>query len=311
MIDTHSHLDGPEFAEDLEQTLLRAKAAGVEKIFVPGICWADTPRLLEICNTHAGLLYPMVGLHPENIMDEDYHEVLEKMERLIAESVAETEGMNIASAESEGMNIASAESEGMNAALAETEGMTYACKKHITKAPIIGIGEVGLDLYWDDTHKSEQMEVLESQLQWAEKYRLPLMIHSRNAHAELMEIMERHRSSNLTGVFHCFTGTPDEARDLLSFPGFMLGIGGVVTFKKSTLRETIKEAVPLSRIVLETDSPYMAPVPNRGKRNESAYVKNVAEMLADIFGLDLHTIVLHTTENALKVFPKAVFFMKK
>ena len=137
------------------------------------------------------------------------------------------------------------------------------------------------------------------------------MIHSRNAHAELMEIMERHRSSNLTGVFHCFTGTPDEARDLLSFPGFMLGIGGVVTFKKSTLRETIKEAVPLSRIVLETDSPYMAPVPNRGKRNESAYVKNVAEMLADVFGLDLHTIVLHTTENALKVFPKAVFFMKK
>ena len=301
MIDTHSHLDGPEFAEDLEQTLLRAKAAGVEKIFVPGICWADTPRLLEICNTHAGLLYPMVGLHPENIMDEDYHEVLEKMERLIAESVAETEGMN----------IASAETEGMNAALAETEGMPYACKKHIAKAPIIGIGEVGLDLYWDDTHKSEQMEVLESQLQWAEKYRLPLMIHSRNAHAELMEIMERHRSSNLTGVFHCFTGTPDEARDLLSFPGFMLGIGGVVTFKKSTLRETIKEAVPLSRIVLETDSPYMAPVPNRGKRNESAYVKNVAEMLADVFGLDLHTIVLHTTKNALKVFPKAVFFMKK
>lgn len=301
MIDTHSHLDGPEFAEDLEQTLLRAKAAGVEKIFVPGICWADTPRLLEICNTHAGLLYPMIGLHPENIMDEDYHEVLEKMERLIAESVAETEGMN----------IASAESEGMNAALAESEGMPYACKKHIAKAPIIGIGEVGLDLYWDDTHKSEQMEVLESQLQWAEKYRLPLMIHSRNAHAELMEIMERHRSSNLTGVFHCFTGTPDEARDLLSFPGFMLGIGGVVTFKKSTLRETIKEAVPLSRIVLETDSPYMAPVPNRGKRNESAYVKNVAEMLADVFGLDLHTIVLHTTKNALKVFPKAVFFMKK
>ena len=311
MIDTHSHLDGPEFADDLEQTLLRAKEAGVEKIFVPGICWADTPRLLEICNTHAGLLYPMIGLHPQNIMDEDYHEVLEKMERLIAESVAETEGMNIASAETEGMNIASAETEGMNAALAETEGMPYACKKHIAKAPIIGIGEVGLDLYWDDTHKSEQMEVLESQLQWAEKYRLPLMIHSRNAHAELMEIMERHRSSNLTGVFHCFTGTPDEARDLLSFPGFMLGIGGVVTFKKSTLRETIKEAVPLSRIVLETDSPYMAPVPNRGKRNESAYVKNVAEMLADVFGLDLHTIVLHTTENALKVFPKAVFFMKK
>lgn len=311
MIDTHSHLDGPEFAEDLEQTLLRAKAAGVEKIFVPGICWADTPRLLEICNAHAGLLYPMIGLHPENIMDEDYHEVLKKMEKLIAESVTETEETNEVSAKSDNMNEDSAKSDNTNEVSANFGNMPYACKKHITKAPIIGIGEVGLDLYWDDTHKSEQMEVLESQLQWAEKYRLPLMIHSRNAHAELMKIMERHRSSNLTGVFHCFTGPPDEARDLLSFPGFMLGIGGVVTFKKSTLRETIKEAVPLSRIVLETDSPYMAPVPNRGKRNESAYVKNVAEMLADVFGLDLHTIVLHTTENALKVFPKAVFFMKK
>lgn len=297
MIDTHSHIDGPEFAEDLEETINRAKAAGVEKIFVPGICWADTPHLLDICNKHAGYLFPMIGLHPENIMDEDYHIVLEEMEKLIAKSVAET------AAET------SAESQTCPTSMM-TNRSELSCNQSI-KVPIIGIGEVGLDLYWDETHKTEQMEVLETQLRWAEKYNLPLMIHSRNAHAELMGIMERHRESNLTGVFHCFTGTADEARDLLSFPGFMLGIGGVLTFKKSTLRDTVKEAVPLSRIVLETDSPYMAPVPNRGKRNESAYVKNVAEMLAGLFDTDLSTIVHQTTENALNLFPKATFFTKK
>ncbi len=262
MIDTHAHIDGPEFADDLETVLLRAKEAGVEKIFVPGICLKDTPHLLNVCQAHPNYLYPMIGLHPENIMDEDSHQALDQLERMIDESV-------------------------------------------------IAIGEVGLDFYWDATYKQEQIEVFEHQLQWAEKYNLPLMIHSRNAHQELMEVMERHRASNLSGVFHCFTGTEEEARELLTFPNFMLGIGGVLTFKKSTLREVVKNAVPLSRIVLETDSPYMAPVPNRGKRNESAYVRCVAEKLADIYDTDFDNIVLQTTKNTLKVFKKVTFFDKK
>ena len=265
MIDTHAHLDGEEFAEDLEEVIQRAKDAGVEKIFVPGICLKDTPHLLEVCQAHPNYLYPMLGLHPENIMDEDYHQVLDQLEQMIASS---------------------------------------------SSIPIIAVGEVGLDLYWDATHKEEQMEVFEHQIRWAEKYDLPLMIHSRNAHAELMEIMERHRDSNLSGVFHCFTGSEEEAHDLLSFPNFMIGIGGVLTFKKSTLREVVKNAIPLSRIVLETDSPYMAPVPNRGKRNESAFVKFVAEKLAEIYEQDFDTIAHQTTENALKVFQKVIFFDK-
>ena len=175
---------------------------------------------------------------------------------------------------------------------------------------VIAIGEIGLDFYWDDSHKKEQIEVFEHQIQWAEKYGLPLMIHARSAHKELVETMERHRDSNLSGVFHCFTGTEEEAKDLLSFPNFMLGIGGVLTFKKSTLREVVKNAIPLSRIVLETDSPYMAPVPNRGKRNESAYVRNVAEMLSEIYGTDFGDIVFQTTKNTLKVFKKVTFFNK-
>jgi TatD DNase family protein len=272
MIDTHAHIDGPEFADDLEEVIQRAKDAGVEKIFVPGICLKDTPHLLEVCQAHPNYLYPMIGLHPENIMDEDYHHVLDSLESML---VSET--------------LQSAHSPN----------------------PIIAIGEIGLDLYWDDTHKQEQIEVFEHQIQWAEKYDLPLMIHSRNAHKELMEVMERHRASNLSGVFHCFTGTEEEARNLLTFPNFMLGIGGVLTFKKSTLREVVKNAVPLSRIVLETDSPYMAPVPNRGKRNESAYVKSVAEKLAEIYDTNFANIVLQTTKNTLKVFKKVTFFDKK
>ena len=271
MIDTHAHLDGPEFADDLEAVIQRAKDAGIQKIFVPGICLKDTPHLLDVCQAHAGYLYPMIGLHPENIMDEDYHHVLDQLEHIISQTQ----------------------------------------ENHQAPSPIIAIGEVGLDFYWDDTHKQEQLEVFERQIQWAEKYDLPLMIHSRNAHAELTETMERHRGSNLRGVFHCFTGTDDEAHDLLTFPGFMLGIGGVLTFKKSKLPDVVKNSIPLSRIVLETDSPYMAPTPNRGKRNESAFVKFVAEKLSEVFDIDFDTIVHQTTKNALKVFEKVTFFDKK
>ena len=262
MIDTHAHIDGPEFADDLEAVIQRAKDAGVEKIFVPGICLKDTLHLLDVCQAHPDYLYPMIGLHPENIMDEDYHQALDQLE-------------------------------------------------HLIDASTIAIGEVGLDFYWDATYKEAQIEVFEHQVRWAEKYDLPLMIHSRSAHQELVEVMERHRASNLSGVFHCFTGTEEEARELLTFPNFMLGIGGVLTFKKSTLRDVVKNAVPLSRIVLETDSPYMAPVPNRGKRNESAYVRSVAEKLAEIYDTNFDDIVLQTTKNTLKVFKKVTFFDKK
>ena len=274
MIDTHAHLDGPEFADDLEEVISRAQENGVRGIMVPGICHKDTPHLLDICHAHSGFLFPMIGLHPENILDEDYHQALASLERLLQES------------------------------------MQTADTPPRFGTPIIGIGEVGLDFYWDDTHKEEQLEVFEQQIQWAEKYRLPLMIHARNAHRELIEVMERHRDSQLSGVFHCFTGTAQEATALLSFPGFMLGIGGVLTFKKSTLREVVKEAIPLTRIVLETDAPYMAPVPHRGKRNESSYLRFVAEKLAEIYGVDFGQIVHQTTENAMKVFPKATFFDK-
>lgn len=170
--------------------------------------------------------------------------------------------------------------------------------------PYVAIGEVGLDFYWDDSRRGEQERVFAAQVELASEFGLPLMIHARSAHESLMREMESHREENLKGVFHCFSGSADEAEQLLSFPGFMLGIGGISTFKKSALPDVLSSSVPLSRIVLETDSPYMAPVPHRGKRNESAYVADIANKLALIYGVAPSEVEKTTTDNVFKVFGK-------
>ena len=167
----------------------------------------------------------------------------------------------------------------------------------------IAVGEVGLDFYWDDTRRKEQLEAFDAQIEWAAETGLPLAIHSRSAFNELYDVMEAHRSKGLTGVFHCFSGNEDEARKLLSFDGFCLGIGGVVTYKKSILPAVLKD-VPLERVLLETDSPYLPPVPFRGKRNESAYVPYIAEFLAGVYGCSIDEVARVTTSNAYRIFPK-------
>lgn len=173
-----------------------------------------------------------------------------------------------------------------------------------TEQKFYGIGEVGMDLYWSTDYRKEQMKVLDIQVQWALEYGLPLIVHCRNAYPELLEVLAPYRQAGLTGIFHSFTGGDVEIGSLLEYSGFMMGINGIVTFKKSTLQEDLKQ-VPLSRIVLETDSPYLAPVPYRGKRNESAYLIRVAEKLIEIYGVPLAEIAGQTTENALKVFKNA------
>ena len=167
----------------------------------------------------------------------------------------------------------------------------------------VAIGEVGLDFYWDDTRKREQQEVFRKQIEWALETGLPLAIHSRSAFDELYAVMDDYRERGLSGVFHCFSGSEEEALKLLSFDGFYLGIGGVVTYKKSTLPDVLK-CVPLERVVLETDSPYLAPVPKRGKRNESAYVPYIADFLAALYGCSVEQVAAVTTANARKLFPK-------
>ena len=177
---------------------------------------------------------------------------------------------------------------------------THMCFLHC----FYGIGEVGIDLYWDKTFREEQMIVFEEQVKWALEYDLPLIIHCREAYPELLEVLSGYKHTALRGIFHSFTGTSEDAERLLEYESFMLGINGVVTFKKSTLPEVLKN-VPLKRVVLETDSPYLAPVPYRGKRNESANLVKVAECLSIIYGVPLSEIASRTTENALKVFTNA------
>lgn len=167
--------------------------------------------------------------------------------------------------------------------------------------PFVAIGEVGMDLYWDQTYLKEQLEAFDTQIQWAAEYQLPLVIHSRDSFQEVYQVMRRQEDKKLKGIFHSFTGTPEEAEKLLQFEGFCLGINGVVTFKKSTLPEVLKN-VPLERIVLETDSPYLTPAPNRGKRNESANVRDTLLKLAVIYQSSPEEVAEITTRNALKIF---------
>ena len=174
--------------------------------------------------------------------------------------------------------------------------------KSVFSTNMIAIGEVGLDFYWSREFEAEQLLAFEEQVRWSVETRLPLMIHCRKAQNELVTILKRYAHELPGGVFHCFTGNEQEACQLLEFPQFALGIGGVVTFKKSRLPETLAAVVPLDRIVLETDAPYMAPVPQRGQRNESSYIRYVITRLAGVYGVSEEEICQQTTANVASVF---------
>lgn len=256
MIDTHSHIYGPEFDEDRELVVQRAQRAGVECMLLPNINEESIVPMLSLCHSFPGYCYPMMGLHPEDVTD-DYLQVLNRMEERLKDP----------------------------------------------SHPYVAVGEVGLDFYWDASRSRQQIDAFSRQIEWAVQYKLPLMIHSRSAHSELVQIIRQYASEELTGVFHCFGGTLEEAQELLTFNNFVLGIGGVSTFKKSSLLQVL-QAVPLQRIVLETDSPYLAPVPYRGKRNEPAYVAEVMRKVAEIYNVSPHDVENVTNANVKRVFSR-------
>ena len=260
-IDTHCHLDGDEFAQDRDAVIQRAREAGCTRIFLPAIDLVTSQRILQLCQQYPDYLYPMIGLHPEEVRA-DYREVLAEIHKLLPSLKGEGQG----------------------------EGL------------LLAIGEVGLDFYWSREFEKEQLEAFEEQVRWSVETRLPLMIHCRKAQNEMVKILRRYEKELPGGVFHCFTGNETEARELLQFEQFVLGIGGVSTFKKSHLPEVLPAVVPLNRLVLETDAPYMAPVPMRGKRNESAYVKYVLEKMAESYGVAPEAIAEATNANVARVF---------
>ena len=252
-IDTHTHIDGEEFKDDLDEVIARAKEAGAIQLLCPGINYDSIATMKDVCERFPDFIRPMLGLHPEDVK-EDYKEVLDKMHQ------------------------------------------------EIPNGNYIAIGEVGLDYYWSREFEKEQLDAFEQQVQWSVETQLPLMIHCRKAQNEMVKIIRRYEKELPGGVFHCFTGNQHEATELLQFDKFVLGIGGVSTFKKSHLAEDLATVVPLERIVLETDAPYMAPAPHRGERNESSFIPFIIEKLALAYGTSNEALADITTVTAKRVF---------
>lgn len=252
-IDTHTHIDGPEFDDDRDVVIQRAKDAGAEKLLIPAIDLKSMDTVLDTCNKYNGYAFPMVGLHPEEVKA-DYKDVLSKLHHYLEEDYK-----------------------------------------------FIAIGEIGLDYYWSREFENEQLDAFETQIRWSIETGLPVSIHCRKAQNEMIKILKKYKKELPGGVFHCFTGNEKEAAELLDFDNFVLGIGGVITFKKSHLPEVVKD-IPLERIVLETDAPYMAPAPMRGNRNESSYIPYIIEKIALAKGITMDDVAKQTTENAERVF---------
>jgi TatD DNase family protein len=173
-------------------------------------------------------------------------------------------------------------------------------EQELASRKFYAIGEIGIDLYWDKTHLKEQQIAFRRQIQWAKKYKLPIVIHCREAFDEIFEILEEEKSADLFGIFHCFSGTYEQALQAISY-NMKLGIGGVVTFKNGKIDQFINQ-IDLKHLVLETDSPYLAPIPYRGKRNESSFIVNVVDKLASLYDLSPEEIALKTTENSKAIF---------
>lgn len=173
-------------------------------------------------------------------------------------------------------------------------------REWLEKRPFVAVGEIGLDYYWDTSFVKEQTFVFHRQIEWALQYKIPIVIHSRESMADSIRVVEEHQKGSLRGIFHCFTGTLEEAK-MITGLGFYLGIGGVITYKNTHLRDVLKE-LSLDHVVLETDAPYLTPVPFRGKRNESSYLKYVVQTLAEVKNLPVEEVARITTANAEKIF---------
>ncbi|NMM50714.1 TatD family hydrolase [Flammeovirgaceae bacterium KN852] len=254
MIDTHAHLYGKKFEEDIQETIERAKSTGLTKILLPNIDETSIDEMLEVVDANQGFCYPMIGIHPCSVTKD-----WEKQVQLVSDWLDKDERF-------------------------------------------IAVGEIGTDLYWDKSLFEEQKAALIAQVELAVKHDLPIVLHCRDSIDETIEIIEEQKklNPNLTGVFHCFTGNTEQYKRIIDLD-FLVGIGGVATFKNGGMDKIIPD-MDIKKIVLETDSPYLAPVPYRGKRNEPSYTDLIAERVADLMGVSLKEIKIYTTENALKLF---------
>jgi len=253
MIDTHAHIYLKELEPERAVMIERAKAAGVQRIYMPAIDSSEMDSLLETEQQYPDYCVAMMGLHPCYVK-ENYQDELALVENWLG------------------------------------------------KRQFAAVGEIGLDRYWDRSYDQQQLEAFRQQMEWALKYKLPVVIHTREAMEATIETVRPFAERGLRGIFHCFGGTVQEAEQIIEM-GFDLGIGGVLTYKKSGLAEVMQN-IPIEALVLETDAPYLSPVPYRGKKNEPAFLPLVAQRLAEVKGLELTEVIERTSQRALEIFGK-------
>lgn len=266
MIDTHCHIDDEQYSENFDEFIASQQQGGVSLILVPATDAASCDSVLKTCARYPDYLLPALGLHPEEVK-EDWQQQLATI-RTILDSQLST---------------------------LSTQPST-----------IIAIGEIGLDYHWDTTYCEQQKLALRQQLDWALELDLPVMLHARDCTEDMLAILREYAPKGLRGVMHCYSGSYETAQQILQM-GLYLGIGGVLTFKNCKLAEALvpsdgRPAVPLNRLLLETDAPFMAPVPYRGQRNESRWMSLVVEKLAQIYKISPDEVENQTNLNAKCLF---------
>lgn len=251
LFDTHSHLNDPQFAGEIDGLIQRAREAGVTQVVIPGYNPDACQRGVEIAGQHEGL-YAAVGYHPTDVRgltDQDY-------ERLA---------------------------------------------RWLELDHVVAIGEIGLDYHWDTTTREEQDQAFRRQIRLAKEWDVPIIIHDREAHGDIVRILQEEDAGEVGGIMHCFSGSWEMAKECMNM-NFMISFGGPVTFKNAKRPQEVAKQVPLDYLLIETDAPYLTPVPYRGKRNEPAYVVHVAEKIAELRGMDFDEICTITCSNAQRVF---------
>ena len=250
-IDTHAHIYGDDFKNDIDDVLRRCAEERIDKIFMPNVDHTSIDAMMEVEHRRPSMCYAMMGLHPCSVKKDFEREL-------------------------------------------------YIVETWLAKRKFAAVGEIGTDLYWDKSFWGQQQEALTIQLGWAKKYNLPVVLHCRESINETIEIIGKHQDGTLKGIFHCFTGTAEQAAEIFKL-GFKIGLGGVTTFKNGGLDKVIPD-IDLRHVVLETDSPYLAPVPHRGKRNEPSYLKLISTKISQLMNRPIEEVQRTTTENATALF---------
>ncbi|MCR5394792.1 MAG: TatD family hydrolase [Bacteroidales bacterium] len=265
IIDTHCHLIDEAFHQDIEAVIDSALKADVRQMVLACCDETEFPQIVALSQSYPDILFSTIGIHPENIAA-DIHQQFDTL----------------------------------FGALAPLDGNAPSD----AQPGIVAVGEIGLDLHWDKSRLDDQKEILRMQTEWALDHDLPVLLHIRDAMPQFLDLcrttlcpMASERSKQLRGILHCYSGNAEQAKEALSLGDFYFGIGGTLTYKKSLVPE-VAQAIGIERIVLETDAPYLAPVPHRGRRNEPAYTADTCRALAEILHISAEEVAQKTTKNA-------------